>query len=105
MSLTVIQYGDTVRLSVMTDARLTPSHTIPAARWPLAVEQLVAKVDQEIARISAQSASVPTIVTTHEPRSIEDTPGLEGSESMGSLRPPQQTIVSPPPMRRRITHH
>lgn len=55
MSLTVIQYADTVRLAVMTDARLSPFHNVPANRWPTAVEQLIAKVDQEIARISAQA--------------------------------------------------
>lgn len=87
----------------MADARLTPSHIIPAVRWPLAVDQLVAKVDQEIARIAAQSTNIPTIATTgYESREV---PVLEGSESMGALRPPQPTIVSPPPVRRRITNH
>lgn len=57
MSLTVIQYADTVRLTVMADARLSPSHSIPAARWPVIVDKLVNKINQEIARITAQAQS------------------------------------------------
>lgn len=57
MSLTVIQYADTIRLTVMADARLSPSHSIPAARWPVIVDKLVSKIDQEIARITAQVQS------------------------------------------------
>lgn len=100
VSLTVIQYADTVRLSVMTDARLSPSHTIPAARWPVAIEQLIAKVDQEIARIAAQSSTIPTIITT-QANAEEREPNIEASDA-GSLRPPSTAVVSPPVFRRRI---
>lgn len=109
MSLTVIQYADTIRLCVMTDSRLSPAHTVPATRWPVAVEQLVAKVDQEIARISAsvQIAAAPLTEERREEsqdpdRDIQD-PSEERSESSSLLRPPSQTTVSPPLMRKRIT--
>lgn len=108
MSLTVIQYADTVRLAVMADARLVPSHTIPAARWSTAIEQLVAKIDQEIAKITAQAhlaaGTVPQIITTEE--SEGDEVNTESSaETSGMLRPPPPTVVSPPPLRRRITYN
>ncbi|KAJ0178910.1 hypothetical protein K1T71_005685 [Dendrolimus kikuchii] len=100
MSLTVIQYADTIRLCVMTDSRLSPAHTVPANRWPVAVEQLVTKVDQEIARIAA-SVQIPQVVEGR--KELEDTSqSKERTESSGSLlRPPSPTTVSPP-MRRRI---
>ncbi|XP_075971509.1 uncharacterized protein LOC142973562 [Anticarsia gemmatalis] len=109
LSLTVIQYADTVRLAVMADARLVPSHTIPAARWPVVIEQLVGKIDQEIAKITAQAhlaaGTIPQIVTTPETSSndVEDVQEREVDTDM--LRPPQTTAVSPPPMRRQTTHH
>lgn len=101
MSLTVIQYADTVRLTVMTDARLSPSHIIPSTRWPTAIEHLIAKVDQEIARIAAQSSNIPTIITTRV-NAEEQEPILEASDT-GALRPPSTEIASPP-VRRRIHH-
>ncbi|CAG4991936.1 unnamed protein product [Parnassius apollo] len=73
MSLTVIQYADTVRLAVMTDARLSPSHNVPANRWPIAVEQLVTKIEQEIARIAAQ----PEISLEEIPQTVK----TEGEET------------------------
>ncbi|XP_063377233.1 uncharacterized protein LOC134664490 [Cydia fagiglandana] len=107
MSLTVIQYADTVRLSVMADARLSPSHTIPASRWPAVVDHLVAKIDAEIARISAQSQDIPRIVTPPETEEVEESTDsvLEASSSTSSLRPPATQVASPPPIRRRTTHH
>lgn len=107
MSLTVIQYADTVRLAVMTDARLSPAHTVPANRWPRAVEQLVNKIDQEIARITAQT-NIPQIITPEdtEDRSVEaEGQSNIGAASSGSLKPPSTAVVSPPPMRRHKTHH
>ncbi|KAL4708318.1 hypothetical protein ACJJTC_007724 [Scirpophaga incertulas] len=119
MSLTVIQYADTVRLSVMTDARLSPSHTLPAVRWPNAVEQLVAKVDQEIARIAAQAQvqTIPQIVTPHESseenilqidttqdsNTINTVTDEASGDSARNLRPPATKAVSPPPSKRRIS--
>ncbi|KAM3967347.1 uncharacterized protein ACR2FA_011692 [Aphomia sociella] len=110
MSLTVIQYADTVRLAVMTDARLSPAHSVPAGRWPLAVEQLIAKVDQEIARIAAQAQvqNIPHIITPRESSVSdegEDKQPPEEVQSTSNLRPPIAPVVSPPPIRRRITHH
>lgn len=109
MSLTVIQYADTVRLAVMADARLVPGHTIPATRWPTAIEQLVAKVDQEIAKITARAhlaaGTVPLIITPEDTPSTSSDPmqqEIEEEDSVDTLRPPPTTAVSPPPMRRRI---
>lgn len=111
MSLTVIQYADTVRLAVMADARLVPSHIIPATRWPTAIEQLVAKIDQEIAKITARAhlaaGTVPQIITPEEvpSTSAESQEDTEDAEDSGdTLRPPPTTAVSPPPMRRRIAN-
>ncbi|KAF9800487.1 hypothetical protein SFRURICE_013039 [Spodoptera frugiperda] len=111
MSLTVIQYADTVRLAVMADARLVPSHIIPATRWPTAIEQLVAKIDQEIAKITARAhlaaGTVPQIITPEEvpSTSVESQEDTEDAEDSGdTLRPPPTTAVSPPPMRRRIAN-
>lgn len=84
----------------MTDARLSPSHTIPTVRWPAAIEQLISKVDQEIARIAAQSSNIPTIITT-QANADEHEPIIEAIDT-GSLRPPSPTVVSPPVIRRRI---
>ncbi|CAF4815149.1 unnamed protein product [Pieris macdunnoughi] len=39
LSLSVIQYADTVRLTVMADARLTPLQTVPSKRWPTAIKR------------------------------------------------------------------
>ncbi|RVE43849.1 hypothetical protein evm_011517 [Chilo suppressalis] len=107
MSLTVIQYAGSVRLAVMTDARLQPLHTVPAARWPAVIDQLVAKVDQEIARIAAQAQvqNIPQIITPHESETTVSYELPSRSESSASLRPPTTELVSPPPMRRRITHN
>ncbi|XP_026737587.1 uncharacterized protein LOC113500874 [Trichoplusia ni] len=113
MSLTVIQYADTVRLAVMADARLGPAHTIPATRWPAAIEQLVAKIDQEIAKITARAnlaaGTVPVIITPEELPStstdVVQTPEEEHDSGIDTLRPPATAVVSPPPMRRRITHN
>lgn len=107
MSLTVIQYADTVRLAVMTDARLSPAHTAPANRWSTAVEQLVNKIDQEIARITAQ-ANVPQIIAPEDTQDRSQEPEGQtkvGQVSSSSLKPPSTTVVSPPPMRRHKTHH
>lgn len=114
MSLTVIQYADTVRLAVMADARLVPAHIIPATRWPTAIEQLVAKIDQEIAKITARAhlpaGTVPQIITPEEipGTSTETTEGETEAhvqeDSVDTLRPPAVTAVSPPPMRRRIAN-
>nr|XP_049694565.1 uncharacterized protein LOC110383941 [Helicoverpa armigera]XP_049694566.1 uncharacterized protein LOC110383941 [Helicoverpa armigera] len=114
MSLTVIQYADTVRLAVMADARLVPSHIIPATRWPTAIEQLVAKVDQEIAKITARAnlaaGTMPQIITPEDVPTTStdiDTPQEETGETENSgvmLRPPPTTAVSPPPIRRRIAN-
>lgn len=106
MSLTVIQYADTVRLAVMTDARLSPAHTAPANRWPIAIEQLVNKVDQEIAKIAAQ-ANIPQIITPDDTQDRSDEAESQsnvGQVSSSSLKPPSTTVVSPPPMRRHKTH-
>lgn len=101
MSLTVIQYADTVRIAVMTDSRLAPGHTIPATRWATALDQLINKVDQEIARISAQS--IPAIVeTTAEATATETVEEEVKDESKSMLQPPAVEAVSPPPARRRI---
>ncbi|XP_013200230.2 uncharacterized protein LOC106142857 [Amyelois transitella] len=107
MSLTVIQYADTVRLAVMTDARLSPAHTVPATRWPMAIEQLIAKVDQEIARIAAQTnTNIPQIITPREQTASDETQEtVEETQSPHNLRPPAPTVSSPPPFRRRVTHH
>lgn len=89
MSLTVIQYSDTVRLAVMSDAILYPGHTIPALKWPNVIDQLVTKVDKHLARISAHSShSIPQIVTDLLP---EETEGQEFYESTWTpgLRPPR----------------
>lgn len=110
MSLTVIEYAGTLRLAVMTDARLSPAHSVPAARWSLAVEQLIAKVDQEIARIAAQAQvqNIPQIITPRE-NAVGDEGAtnqtLEEMQSSSSLMPPRTPVISPPPIRRRITHH
>lgn len=105
MSLTVIQYADTVRISVMTDARLSPAHIVPATRWPTAVNQLVSKVDQEIARIAIQ-ANLPTgISETETNRELGDVTAEQTtpSEKFERLKPPTPMTVSPPPLRRRYT--
>lgn len=106
MSLTVIQYGETVRLAVMADARLSPSHSAPTTRWPVAVEQLINKVDTEISRIA--TTLQPDIPITVEAREADDTYEAETSGDVtgsSGLRPPVLTAVSPPPLRRRMTHH
>ncbi|CAG4919034.1 unnamed protein product [Colias eurytheme] len=128
MSLTVIQYADTVRLTVMADARLTPSHTIPTSRWPTAIEQLVNKIDQQIARIAAQAqVTIPQTIQQIEPSTsqvpetsefipktvripeiIEPEPEIESGidesqeveTSQGTLMPPTTLADSPPPIRR-----
>ncbi|KAG7307927.1 hypothetical protein JYU34_006543 [Plutella xylostella] len=102
MSLTVIQYADTVRIAVMTDSRLAPGHTIPATRWATALDQLINKVDQEIARISAQSipAIVETTAESTDRVEVEDEEVKDEGKSM--LQPPAVEAVSPPPARRRI---
>lgn len=108
MSLTVIQYADSVRLAVMTDARLSPGHSIPAVRWPTAVEQLVAKIDAEIARISAQSQpEIPQIVTPPETEETNDESDntSRSQDPTGTLRPPNTQVASPPPFRKRTTLH
>lgn len=111
MSLTVIHYADTVRLAVMADARLGPSHTIPASRWPTVVEQLVSKIDQEIAKITAKAhlaaGTIPKIITTPESTAEhEDSRDLEQSNvDSGMLRPPATIATSPPPIRRRIVYN
>ncbi|XP_063824081.1 uncharacterized protein LOC135073812 [Ostrinia nubilalis] len=106
MSLTVIQYADTVRLAVMTDARLSPSHTVPAHRWAVAIDQLIAKVDQEIARIAAQAQvqTIPLIITPPEAQEINTEQDTQSEPSTSSLRPPTAEVVSPPPVRRRIAN-
>ncbi|XP_046962959.1 uncharacterized protein LOC124532230 [Vanessa cardui] len=118
MSLTVMQYADTVRLTVMTDARLSPSHAIPAQRWPVVVEKLVSKIDQEIARITAQAQLPLEYVppkkpskedleptqeeipgpSTSRPTEIESSPGTSST-----LIPPRPVSVSPPPIRKNDT--
>ncbi|CAB3236836.1 unnamed protein product [Arctia plantaginis] len=111
MSLTVIHYADTVRLAVMADARLGPSHMIPASRWPTVIEQLVTKIDQEIAKITAKAhlaaGTIPKIITTPETTAeAEDNENMEESgEDSGMLRPPATTATSPPPIRRRIVYN
>ncbi|GBP37963.1 hypothetical protein EVAR_84950_1 [Eumeta japonica] len=116
MSLTVIQYADTIRMSVMSDARLSPVHAVPATRWPTVVEQLVSKVDQEIARITAEArtqrdtqtiSDAPAQQTTNIPPKIKTSlvevgvvPLTEEEEMTGSLRPPAVPVDSPPPARR-----
>lgn len=99
MSLTVIQYAETIQLAVMTDARLIPGHHFPALRWVTAVEQLVNKVDQEIARISVQS--IPKIIEPEQDENTEEEVVREGP-STSKLMPPTQEVVSPPPARKRI---
>ncbi|XP_050343594.1 uncharacterized protein LOC126769097 isoform X2 [Nymphalis io] len=120
MSLTVIQYADTVRLTVMTDARLSPSHTIPASRWSVVVDKLVSKIDQEIARITAK-AKLPLDYIPPKKSSKED---LEPSQeeipapnqstsraaetesrpgTSSSLIPPRPVSVSPPLTRKNAT--
>ncbi|XP_059056672.1 uncharacterized protein LOC131850467 [Achroia grisella] len=110
MSLTVIEYAGTVRLAVMTDARLSPAHSVPATRWPLAIEQLITKVDQEIARIAAQAQvqNIPRIITPREGAAGDEVSTHqppEETQSSSNLMPPRTPVVSPPPIRRRITHH
>ncbi|CAH0729257.1 unnamed protein product, partial [Brenthis ino] len=96
MSLTLIQYADTVRLSIMADARLRPSHTVPATRWPAAVETLVEKIDQEIARITAQAQmpfnDVPhsTASSNQEHESSQKTQETRGDQ--GNSQGYQETI-------------
>lgn len=101
MSLTVIQYADSVRLAVMTDARLSPGQSVPATRWPTALEQLVAKVDQEIARITqARLQQVPQVMfRTISSQNVHETRSTKGSSS-DTLKPPTTQAVSPPPMRK-----
>lgn len=107
MSLTVIQYADTVRLAVMTDARLSPAHAAPARRWPAAVQQLVARVDHEIAKLAAHGRlpTPPRIITPPEPPEPMEEAAESETQSTSALRPPSPTIASPPPVRRRVTHH
>lgn len=107
MSLTVIQYADTVRMAVMADARLTPMHTVPASRWSVVIENLVSKIDQEIARIAAQAQlpskhkHIPRITQTQA--STEDiqviqqeTEETTQGPSQSSLKPPSPDKYSPP---------
>ncbi|XP_013138724.1 PREDICTED: uncharacterized protein LOC106103490 [Papilio polytes] len=101
LSLTVIQYADTVRLAVMTDARLSPSHAVPAQRWPVAVEQLVAKVNQEIARIAAK-ANIPEEEINTGTSESKDTTVLQSYSSETTLKPPTTESLSPPPTRKII---
>ncbi|CAK1598615.1 unnamed protein product [Parnassius mnemosyne] len=104
MSLTVIQYADTVRLAVMSDARLSPSHNVPANRWPVAVEQLVAKVDHEIARIAARAEmrleEMPQTVRAEG----EETTAYKSQPytTESTLRPPKTESLSPPLARKRL---
>ncbi|CAK1545870.1 unnamed protein product [Leptosia nina] len=129
MSLTVIQYADTVRLTIMADARLTPLHTVPTTRWPTAIEQLINRIDQQLARIAAQTQIPPTIPQSREtptqstpqttevtqdrtvPQIIEPDPeAIETREidnneiSEGSLMPPTTIPDSPPPTRHSFTY-
>ncbi|OWR44458.1 uncharacterized protein LOC116766729 [Danaus plexippus] len=106
MSLTIIQYANSVQLAVMADARLTPNHIVPATRWSVVVEKLIHKIDQEICRITGQLQQsldhVPTIIVpddSQEELSSEDRGG-EGSDQ--GLRPPSPVAVSPPPIRKRV---
>lgn len=92
----------------MADARLVPTHTVPATRWPAAIEQLVSKIDQEIAKITAQAhlaaGTIPEIVTTQVGASdqVENT---ESELDSDMLQPPPTRLVSPPPMRKQLTHN
>ncbi|XP_041971276.1 uncharacterized protein LOC121727468 [Aricia agestis] len=97
MSLTIIQYADTVRLAVMTDARLAPAHTVPSARWPAAVLQLLDRIE----RIAAQSQQEQQLTEQRvieeqltEPQETEPEPT---ERTFDSLRPPNVQAVSPPP--------
>ncbi|XP_069358163.1 uncharacterized protein [Maniola hyperantus] len=107
MSLTVIQYADTVRLAVMADARLAPVHTVPTARWSVAIDNLVSKVDQEIVRIAAQAQHIPRIIQTDvcvedvQKASQETEESMQGT-SPSSLKPPSPVAYSPPPERKRV---
>ncbi|XP_022118554.2 uncharacterized protein LOC110995611 isoform X1 [Pieris rapae] len=92
LSLTVIQYADTVRLTVMADARLTPLHTVPSTRWPTAIEQLVNRIDQQIARITGRPIEVPLsqrvqdiLETVREPVSEDDSETSRQSETIQTL--------------------
>ncbi|XP_072940127.1 uncharacterized protein [Epargyreus clarus] len=120
MSLTVVEYGGAVRLCVMADARLAPAHAAPAARWPPAAQQLIARIDQQLARIAqlprppnisnvVQAANIPAIIQPDHPeQDLPNEPELDDpqpSASTETLRPPSPTVVSPPPMRRRIAHN
>ncbi|XP_023941810.1 uncharacterized protein LOC112048508 [Bicyclus anynana] len=110
MSLTVIQYADTVRLSVMADARLTPMHTVPATRWADVIDNLVNKIDQELARIAAQSQSplqqIPRItqtdISTEEVEETSQESIMEVSTQQSSLKPPSPVAYSPPPERKHV---
>ncbi|XP_039749563.1 uncharacterized protein LOC120626223 isoform X2 [Pararge aegeria] len=111
MSLTVIQYADSVRLAVMADARLAPMHTVPVTRWPAVIENLVNKIDQEITRIAAHAhmpehipRKVQTQVSLQEAQEtsqdVETEPNMQGSQS--SLKPAGPVRYSPPPERKRV---
>lgn len=111
MSLTVIQYADTVRMAVMADARLTPMHTVPASRWSVVIENLVSKIDQEIARIASQaqlpSKRIPRITQTQASTEDiqviqEETEETTQGPSQSSLKPPSPDKYSPPLERKRV---
>ncbi|KAI5637392.1 hypothetical protein NE865_09823 [Phthorimaea operculella] len=107
MSLTVMQYADSVRLAVMTDARLSPLHTVPSTRWTTAIEQLVDRIDQKIAQITAQTVQpsmsrIPQIITPDDEETvIEESQAEQPSTSL--LQAPSAALVSPPPKRRQPT--
>lgn len=101
MSLTVIQYADSIRLAVMTDARLSPGQSVPATRWPAALEQLIAKIDQEIARISAQARLQQTQQPLVRKVSSQNMQEIIEETGSGLLKPPITQTVSPPPSRKR----
>ncbi|XP_068631266.1 uncharacterized protein [Battus philenor] len=100
MSLTVIQYADTVRLAVMTDARLSLSHIVPANRWPVALEQLISRVNQEIARITQTESTLKQTPQTYSTEVQESTSPVASSSS--SLKLSSTESSSPPPMRKRL---
>ncbi|KPJ02853.1 hypothetical protein RR46_02780 [Papilio xuthus] len=102
LSLTVIQYSDTVRLAVMADARLSPTHTVPAQRWPVAVEQLIAKVNTEIARIAAR-ANIPEGELHAVTSETKDISVSQSYSSETTLKPPTAESLSPPPTRKSLT--
>lgn len=48
ISFTVMQYAGTVRLAVMSDARLSPSHHIPTLHWPQYIEALAKELQTPV---------------------------------------------------------